>query len=242
MYNIILSYWLRSKRTPVRLMIILCPLIFSLVYGIYAISTNGLVGKEFDVFFCIYIILANFSISIFIPTVYEIDKSAGNYAQDLRCGLSRTKIFLSKFFYISILLFIIELIAVFIMGLLVFSRVNMEYIRMIIYFMIGLVMLFPMIPMYQCLSLKFGFSGSILVGTFLTLSGILLGTTDLGKIIWYLFPFVWPIKLVFAYTKRDISDYFVLIFLIVSVIITAFFIGVFSSWYNKWDGMNRMEE
>lgn len=242
MYNIILSYWLRSKRTPVRPMTILCPIIFSLVYGIYAINTKGLRGKEMEVFFCIYIILANFSISFFIPTLYEIDKVAGNFANDLRSGISRKKIFFSKFLYISILLFIIEFIAVFVMVLLGISKVDIAYISTIICFMIGTVMLMPMVPIYQFLSLKLGFSGSILMGAFLTLSGVLLGTTDLGQNIWYLLPFVWPIKLVFAYTKHEITGYFVLIFLILSGIISAFFIGMFNSWYNRWDGINKMEE
>ena len=103
-------------------------------------------------------------------------------------------------------------------------------------------MLMPMIPIYQFLSLKLGFSGSILIGTFLTLSGILLGTTELGSNIWYFLPFVWPIKLIFAYTSHEVKSHVILMFLALSVIITVVFIGVFNNWYNKWDGINKMEE
>lgn len=241
MHNIILSYWLRSRRTAIRLITILCPILFSLIYGIYSINSKGLVGKEMEAFFCTYIILANFSISFFIPTIYEIDKVAGNFANDLRSGISRKKIFFTKFLYISILLFIIEFIAVSVM-IIGFSKAQLAYISTIVCFMMGTIMLMPMIPVYQFLSLKLGFSGSVLIGIFATLSGILLGTTELGKNIWYLLPFAWPIKLIFAYTKHEVNSYFVLIFLIVAVIMTAFFIGVFSSWYNRWDGISKMEE
>lgn len=242
MYNIISSYWLRSRRTPVRLMTFLCPILFSLIYGIYAINSKGLIGKEMEVFFCIYIILANFSISFYIPMIYEVDKIAGNFANDLRTGISRKKIFISKSIYISILLFIIEFISVLVMILIGIEKVELNYISTVLCFFIGTIMLIPMIPVYQFLSLKLGFSGSILIGVFLTLSGILLGTTELGSNIWYLLPFVWPIKLIFAYTSNEVNSHVVLIFLVLSVIVTVFFMGVFNSWYNRWDGINKMEE
>ncbi|MFR8882416.1 MULTISPECIES: ABC-2 family transporter permease [Peptoniphilaceae] len=237
MYNIISSYWLRSRRTPVRLITFLCPILFSLIYGIYAINSKGLIGKEMEVFFCIYIILANFSISFYIPMIYEVDKVAGNFANDLRTGISRKKIFFS----ISILLFIIEFISILVMILIGFGKVEFNYISTVLCSLIGTIMLIPMIPVYQFLSLKLGFSGSILIGVFLTLSGILLGTTELGGNIWYLLPFVWPIKLIFAYTSHEVTSHVILVFLTLSVIITVVFIGVFNNWYNRWDGINKME-
>ena len=156
--------------------------------------------------------------------------------------ISRKKIFFSKSIYISILLFIIEFISILVMILIGFGKVEFNYISTILCFLIGTIMLMPMIPIYQFLSLKLGFSGSILIGVFLTLSGILLGTTELGSNIWYLLPFVWPIKLIFAYTSHEVTSHVVLIFLALSVIITVVLIGVFNNWYNKWDGINKMEE
>ena len=97
----------------------------------------------------------------------------------------------------------------------------------------------------SCLSIckfEIRFSGSILIGVFLTLSGILLGTTELGGNIWYLLPFVWPIKLIFAYTSHEVTSHVILMFLALSVIITVVLIGVFYNWYNRWDGINKMEE
>ena len=169
MYNIISSYWLRSRRTPVRLITFLCPILFSLIYGIYSMNSEGLIGKEMGVFFCTYIILANFSMCFYIPMIYEVDKVAGNFANDLRTGISRKKIFFSKSIYISILLFIIEFISILVMILIGFGKVEFNYISTLLCFLIGTIMLIPMIPVYQFLSLKLGFSGSILIGVFLTL-------------------------------------------------------------------------
>ena len=231
MYNIILSYWLRSRRTPVRLITFLCPILFSLIYGIYSMNSKGLIGKEMGMFFCTYIILANFSMCFYIPMIYEVDKVAGNFANDIRTGISRKKIFFSKSIYISILLFIIEFISILVMILIGFGKVEFNYISTVLCFLIGTIMLIPMIPVYQ-----------FLIGVFLTLSGILLGTTELGSNIWYLLPFVWPIKLIFAYTSHEVTSHVVLIFLALSVIITVVLIGVFNNWYNRWDGINKMEE
>ena len=96
----------------------------------------------------------------------EIDKAAGNFANDLRTGISRKKIFFSKFIYISVLLFIIEFISVLVMMLIGFGKVEFNYISTVLCFFTGTIMLIPMIPVYKFLSLKLGFSGSILVGVF----------------------------------------------------------------------------
>lgn len=117
-----------------------------------------------EVFFCIYIILANFSISFYIPMIYEVDKIAGNFANDLSTETSRKKIFFSKSIYISILLFIIEFISFLVMILIGIEKVELNYISTVLCFFIGTIMLIPMITVYQFLSLKLGFSGSILVG------------------------------------------------------------------------------
>ena len=45
---------------------------------------KGLIGKEMGVFFCAYIILANFSMCFYIPMIYEVDKVAGNFANDFK--------------------------------------------------------------------------------------------------------------------------------------------------------------
>lgn len=50
-------------------------------------------------FFGLFIIVATFAISFFVPMLYDADKDACYYANELRVGVNRRLIFLSKFFF-----------------------------------------------------------------------------------------------------------------------------------------------
>lgn len=243
MFNILKSYWLRTKRTPSRMIIALCPILFALLLGLYSLSSRYLQGKEMSVFFSAYTILASFSISFLIPVLYETDKIAGGFANDLRCGISRKKIGFARFLFFSILILVIEIIALLIvMGLLSFKGVTFNHIELLFYYLMSATALIFMLPIYQYLSLVYGYSGSILAGAFFTLSAILLGTTGLGENIWKFLPFVWSVKFVFAYAKHQFSIYDRLVFSIVSIICAAVNVYIFDKWYNKWEGISKMEE
>ena len=98
MLNILKSYLLRIKRTPAIMVIILCPLIFTGLFIVYLLSATGLKGVELAYFFGAYTILAGFSVSFLIPMLYESDKKAGDYANDLRIGICRKKLFFCKIY------------------------------------------------------------------------------------------------------------------------------------------------
>ena len=234
MLNILKSYLLRIKRTPAIMVIILCPLIFAGLFIVYLLSTTGLKGVELAYFFGAYTILASFSVSFFIPMLYESDKKAGNYANDLRIGICRKKLFFIRFIFIFILLMAIEWIAILpFMLFLYFYGINVQILNLAVYAMIGSVGLISMVPVYQFLSLKFNYTGSILTGVICTLAAVLLGTTDLGSGIWYYFPFVYPIRLIYGY---------VIFYLFISFLISFLSVGILSFWYNRWDGISEMEE
>ena len=186
MLNILKSYLIRTKRTPAGMVIILCPLIFTGFFIVYLITSSGLKGVELAYFFGAYTILAGFSVSFFIPMLYESDKKAGNYANDLRIGICRNKLFFVRFIFIFILLITIEGVAIlpFILFL-HFYGINIQILDLAVYAMIESVGLISMVPAYQFLSLKFNYTGSILAGVIFTLAAVLLGTTDLGTGIWY---------------------------------------------------------
>ena len=162
MLNILKSYLLRIKRTPAIMVIILCPLIFTGLFIVYLLSATGLKGVELAYFFGAYTILASFYVSFFIPMLYESDKKAGNYANDLRIGICRKKLFFVRFIFIFILLMTIEGIAIlpFILFL-HFYGINIQILDLAVYAMIGSVGLISMVPVYQFLSLKFNYTGSI---------------------------------------------------------------------------------
>ena len=243
MFNILKSYWMRTKRTPSRMVLILCPLIFTGLFIVYLLSSAGLKGVELASFFGAYTVLAGFSISFFIPMLYESDKKAGGYANDLRIGICRKKLFFSRFLFIFILLITIEGIAILpFMLFLYFYGIKIQMLNLTVYMIIGAVGLISMVPVYQFLSLKFNYTGSILAGVICTLAAVLLGTTDLGTGIWYCFPFVYPIKLIYGYVSGSLNVYTVIFYLFISLLLSIVSVGIFSFWYNRWDGISEMEE
>lgn len=243
MFNILKSYWMRTKRTPSRMVLILCPLIFTGLFIVYLLSSAGLKGVELASFFGAYTVLAGFSVSFFIPMLYESDKKAGGYANDLRIGICRKKLFFSRFLFIFILLIAIEGIATLpYMLFLYFYGIKIQMLDLAVYMMIGSVGLISMVPVYQFLSLKFDYTGSILLGVIFTLAAILLGTTDLGSGIWYYFLFAYPLRLLYGYTRCTFNVDTIVFYLFLSVLISFVSVEIFSFWYNRWDGISKMEE
>lgn len=242
MFNILKSYWLRTKRMPVRMILFLCPILFSLGFSVYSALNSNLKGMEMAYYFLLYIILSCFSISFFIPMLYESDKNAARYANDLRCAIDRKKLFFARFIFISLLLLFIELMAL--MPFLVFIyfwKININLLVLAFCLLISWISLIPLLPLYQFLSLKFDYSGSIFLGAIFTLAGILLGTTNLGEGIWYFLPFVYPIKILFGYLDKELTLSEVFIFLIICIFLSIISLLVFSLWYNKWDGASELE-
>lgn len=243
MFNILHSYWLRTKRTPARMLIIICPLAFDFVFILYLLTSSALKRAEVSAFFGIYAVLVSFSLSFFIPMLYSSEKDACNYANDLRCGIDRKKLFFAKFLFIFILLIIIELIAVIPFAIfLKFYGITIKVVDFGLYMAICSVAFMSIIPVYQFLSIKFNYSGSILSGAIFTLSAILLGTTGLGENIWCFFPFVYPIRLIYEYVSKLFAVNDVIIFLAISFFISIVSLVIFSLWYNEWNGIRKMEE
>ena len=145
--------------------------------------------------------------------------------------------------FIFILLIVIEGIATLpYMLFLYFYGIKIQMLDLAVYMMIGSVGLISMVPVYQFLSLKFNYTGSILAGTIFTLAAVLLGTTDLGTGIWYYFPFVYPIKLIYGYVSGSLNVDTVIFYLFISLLLSIVSVGIFSFWYNRWDGISKMEE
>ncbi|WP_367559450.1 hypothetical protein [Streptococcus iniae] len=176
--------------------------------------------------------------------LYDADKDACYYANELRVGVNRRLIFLSKFFLMLLFVLIIEIMAIslFITFLMTFSSVHISLTQFFIFFILINISLCPMIVCYQFITLKYNYTGSILVGCFTTLASILLGTTDLGIIIWKYLPFDWSIKLVLDYGKGQSSTDVTMLYSSLSILLTLALLFVTTQWYNKWEGINYLEE
>ena len=160
-----------------------------------------------------------------------------------KTGICRKKLFFIRFIFIFILLMAIEWISILpFMLFLYFYGINVQILDLAVYAMIGSVGLISMVPVYQFLSLKFNYTGSILTGVICTLAAVLLGTTDLGTGIWYYFPFVYPIRLIYGYVSESFNADTVIFYLFISSLLSIVSVGIFSFWYNRWDGISEMEE
>ncbi|RFE01444.1 hypothetical protein [Streptococcus parauberis] len=244
MIKLIYSQWLRTKRMPIRIFLLICPIAFTLIFCSYLSIGNVLKGVEVFSFFGLFNIVATFGISFFVPMLYDADKDACYYTNDLRVGVDRKLIFFSKFFLMLLFVLIIEIIAIFlfITFLMIFTSVHIRLTPFLIYFLLINVSLCPMIVCYQFISLKYNYTGSILIGCFTTLASILLGTTGLGAIIWKYLPFVWSIKLALDYGKGQIDTEVIILYFSLSILLTLVLLFVTTQWYNKWEGINYLEE
>ncbi|WP_416334650.1 lantibiotic ABC transporter permease [Anaerococcus sp. DFU013_CI05] len=244
MLNIIKSNWLRTKRQPIRWVLLLAPILYALGFSLYTMGPNSFKGVEIYAFFEIFAILATFSLSFFVPMLYEADKNASFYTNDVKFGISRKKSFVAKFLLIALLYALIILIAsvIFLGFWIAFKNKSINLGEFLILMALVFFTIIPLIPIYQYLNLKYGQSGSIMIGIFFTLAAILLGTTGLGALIWKFSPFVWPIKLIYLLAQGAVSLKVFLKFIGLGIIISIIFLIIVTNWFNKWDVYAKMED
>ena len=171
MLNIIKSNWLRTKRQPIRWVLLLAPILYALGFSLYTMGPNSFKGVEIYAFFEIFAILATFSLSFFVPMLYEADKNASFYTNDVKFGISRKKSFVAKFLLIALLYALIILIAsvIFLGFWIAFKNKSINLGEFLILMALVFFTIIPLIPIYQYLNLKYGQSGSIMIGIFLPL-------------------------------------------------------------------------
>lgn len=244
MFNTIKSNWLRTKRQPIRWVLLLAPILYALGFFLYTMGPNSFKGVEIYTFFEIFAILATFSLSFFVPMLYEADKNASYYTNDVKFGISRKKSFVAKFLLIALLYALIILIesVIFLGFWIAFKNKSINLGEFLILMALVFFTIIPIIPIYQYLNLKYGQSGSIMMGIFLTLAAILLGTTGLGALIWKFLPFVWPIKLIYLLAQGAVSLKVFLKYIGLGIIINIIFLILVANWFNKWDVYAKMED
>ncbi|MBS6105445.1 lantibiotic ABC transporter permease [Anaerococcus sp.] len=244
MLNIIKSNWLRTKRQPIRWVLFLAPILYALAFSIYILGPNSFEDVEIYAFFETFAILATFSLSFFVPMLYEADKNASFYTNDIKFGISRKKTLGAKFLLIALLYALIILIAsiIFLGMWIIFKNKAINTVEFLTLMALVFFTIIPLIPIYQYLNLKYGQSGSIMVGIFLTLAAILLGTTGLGALIWKFLPFVRPFKIIYLLAQGAISLKACIKFIGLGIIISIIFLTIVANWFNKWDVYAKTED
>ncbi len=247
MVNIIYAQWLKTRRTPLRMIILACPVLFSLLLLIYRLMSSTISGKEVESFFLLFAIVSNFSLSFFIPMLYQPDKEAALYANELRIGRKRALLFVSRFALTVLLFAFMELLAImtFALGQVFVIKISINLVHVSVLALISFMTVLPLIVFYQVICLQLNYVGSILFGSFFSLASILLGTTDLGATVWKWLPFVWNIKLLTTYSNTIHSgggETNLYLYLSAAFLLTMIFMFFAILWYNRWSGMTQLEE
>lgn len=249
MFRLAFAHWLKTKNTAVRLLCGLLPVLYAIILFFYFYTHKNLqwhAFTEYKIFFLFFSICTLFTLSVVVFLILAPDKNAENFANELRIGAARNKLFLSRFLLIFSLVIAIEGLATIIFVTLEGFFLN-HYISgslLLLFMLIPIVFLLPIILIYQLLSLRFSYVGSLLVGVLFTLSGILLGTTGLGTLVWPFFPWVWTIRFIYYEISpsdfHSIHDYW--IFGVISILMTIFLMRAALFWYNKWEGNTSLED
>lgn len=197
--NILLSEWLRTKRTAMRWITFGLPVLIAVCTVVYLMLRLGSTQEfAFEGFFTIWSgILIPVLAGILGGTVIREEELAGNFNGFLSFGVSRAKLFLGKFALVVLCTFICTLTAALILGfgmnLFVPCGADMNvFLLAAVLISIGAV---PLLVIHLWISLAWGWGASIGISFGGLLMAVIFGTTSLGTSVWKFIPWTWPVKL-----------------------------------------------
>lgn len=256
MVHLVFSHWKKTKRTVIRPMLFLLPVLFSFLLAVYfwiRNSNEAFTGEKFVYFYLLLMIAVLFFSAIILSLFIQLDKTAGNFGNELRIGVSRRKLMISKIVFFMVLVFFVELfaIAIFVFLGVLLQMELINFFAIVFYFLVNSLLLLPTILIYTFCAYRFNYTGTLMVGILFVLSAILMGTTGLGSNLWKFLPWVWPVKV-----SADILPTVLLLttggqnlfinglaqLIIVAVISSLLLFLLLNVWYNQWEGKGSLEE
>ena len=205
MIKLILSEWLKIKRTSIKRITFLLPFLISgCIIGYIAVHKRGdhFEADIFETFFEVWaIFIIPIIISVFAGQIVYEEELAGSFNGFLSERFSRYRLYLGKFFIISIVCTITLILgtSVFCIETAIFfpGTVHIE-----IFFIAGVLLLLvgilPLIAIHLWISFVYGIGASIGMGIIGLLMTTMIGGSELGNSIWRFVPWALPIRLVKA--------------------------------------------
>ena len=205
MIKLILSEWLKTKRIALRWIIFLLPFLMSgCIIGYIVLHGRGdhFEADNFKTFFEVWaIFIMPIVISIFTGQIVYEEELAGSFNGFLSERFRRYRLYLGKFFIVSILSAITLILGtvIFCTGMAIFfpGTVHTE-----IFFIAGVLLLLlgvlPLIAIHLWISFLYGIGSSIGMGIIGLLMAAMIGGSELGNNIWQFIPWALPIRLVKA--------------------------------------------
>lgn len=256
MVKLLSAHWKKTKRTSFRLTMVVLPIIYSALLFLYFFAiqkTDSHPIDEYRAFFLFLTIAVQFTAGSMIVLFTQFDKDAGNFGNEIRIGVSRFKLLTSKFLFSLFLLVFVEVLATSIFTLLQVSfrnsRISVQDISLFLF--ISILLMIPILIIYLWSAYQFDLTGTVIVGILFTLSGILMGTTDLGGSNWIFLPSAWGIKGVYELlptslwlsgTVQHEAQQLTTQISCTSVVISILFFVFLFIWYTRWEGKRNLEE
>lgn len=256
MLKLIQGHWYKTKRTPLRLMLLVLPILYSvLLFLYYSVSStsNGNTENEYRYFFLGLGLAVQFVASIVAVLLVRLDRNAGNFGNELKLGISRNKLIVSKLLLLFFMLFGVELMATTAFSWLqgAFRGSWLSWQELALYSFYGILLMLPFIVTYTWLAYRFDFTGTLIISVLFFLVGVLMGTTNLGGNLWFFIPPTWLARTIFgllpaAYwltgTAQDIAGKMLLQLIPLTIVLVVVLLVLFFIWYNNWEGTRKLEE
>jgi len=198
--KILLSEWMKTKRTPVRWITFLTPVIFAALIVWYFSFRTITADTQISIFEAFFEVWATMVIPVgagLIPGIMiHQEELAGCFNGFLGSKLPRRDLYVGKFIMLALLASVSTLLGVLalIIGSSLFLRISVSwsiFLRAAIMAMIGTL---PLLAFHLWISLAWGMGASIGIGS----GGILIAAlmaTSLGDQIWPFVPWAWPVRL-----------------------------------------------
>ncbi|MBG9981106.1 hypothetical protein [Facklamia lactis] len=238
MLGILFSQFKKTKRHPVRYMCVSLPIIYILAFVLITKIWPHLSPSDLlQLYKYLLSVACLFCLGLLVPLLVEEDREIG-FAHQIRVGVKRKYIWLGQWIF-CILLLLGVLIWTNILFCLVFSWWG-NMTSFILYSLQQVFYFAPVLLFFLLMAHLKGVSSTFILGSFFTLSGILLSSTGLGDGIWFCLPWLWPIKLAFMANQmnwlgsRDLA--------IGNSLLILFLWLATTLWYDRWEGLQRMED
>lgn len=262
MISVLSSEWVKTKRTAIRWLTFLVPVLFSLAGVAYISMRSDL--KEIYVFQGYFTawaaLVVPLAISILAAFIVQEEELAGNFIGYLSTSIPRKSLYFGKYLTLLLCNLVSTVIAliVFCIGMSVASPGTVNGWVMFIFAMIlELFGTLPLLAIHLWLSFTRGTGASIGIGMGGLVTAAVIGTTVLGDKVWMFIPWAWPSRLAnlpgayLGFTAgmnmppAEISSGAVLQQLIIGTVavmicLIACYVGGII-WFNKWEGRKHYE-
>ncbi|MEQ6359820.1 ABC-2 type transport system permease protein [Thermoanaerobacter thermohydrosulfuricus] len=255
--SILASEWIKTKRTPIRWLTFLAPMIFSGLIIWYFSLRPIKMDTQISIFQAFFEVCTAFVIPLGAGLISGImihqEELAGNFNGLLLNKLPRQKLYLGKLATVILLASISTLIAtlVLLVGVGFVLNIPISWLIFIIAALMAIIGSIPLLAFHLWISFAWGIGASIGIGG----GGVLIAAlmvTSLGDRIWQFVPWAWPVRLSMIpgayllyksgmnFLPETISIGVAIKQIIYSLIPAIIFFVIMLiggiMWFNKWEG------